>query len=448
MTEYETRLLSALDLLAPPADETPAWDDVAARVGAQPRFRWKVAAVALAVLATSAFVAGAFAQEQLHNGLDRLSSWAGQQPGSPDPEQQAAFDIENAGAYAHFPTGTRVGRLLHADVGSRSFDLLGFRAGTDLCLRVVPSPIPRQRSAPECVPQSELTRLGKPIAAVGGHIRARLPDGSGLTVVYGLASDAIRSVDVLADGRLLGAADVDNNAFLYAAPDRPGSPVEGPALVVRAEDANGVAAEVPIASGPSFSRAQPSALPALPGPDRVERTLTNGSIGWLESGEARGEPFTWPDDYPQRVVHSRLIRPDASSAMRFGLAYAEGTTANTRGGWYCLAWLWPLIKDSLVSYCGRAEAVNAGISYTGALSSSGVQFPLRVGMASDQVARIELFRADGSSQPVPLVDNVFTFQTWRLDPVKLVAYDDQNRVVTIEIQGTPDSSFRGEVQGP
>jgi hypothetical protein len=186
----------------------------------------------------------------------------------------------------------------------------------------------------------------------------------------------------------------------------------------------------------------------LPGPDRVERTLTSGSIGWLDRREPRGEPFPWPSGYPQDTVWSRQIEPDPATVFRTGIALGEGTQPNTRGRWYCLAWLWPLVKGSFASYCGRAEAVASGMTYVSAWSSSGVQFPRWIGMASDDVARIELFRPDGSRAQVALLDNVFTFQTSRREPVKLVAYDQEERVVKVEAVGGRGSSLRSALVRP
>ena len=75
--------------------------------------------------------------------------------------------------------------------------------------------------------------------------------------------------------------------------------------------------------------------------------------------------------------------------------------------------------------------------------SSAVQFPLWVGLASDDVARIELFHRDGSVDRVSLVDNVFSFQTRRGEPVKLVAFDRENRVVKLGLVGGSGSGLSG-----
>ena len=431
----DTQLRFALDRLAPHVDDRPAWDDVVRRAGAGPRFRWRLVAVVAAMIVGVGLVAGALAGGLVSGSLDHLSAWMGDQPGEPAPEEQAAFNRENAASYAHFPTGTRVGRLVHVAFGERGFSLVGFRDGPNLCVRVVPSPFAESVSVPECAPQRELTRLGEPVAVIGGHIRTQLPDGSGLTMLYGLAADDVESIDVLEGGDLLGPASVENNAFLIAVHDRPGSPVEGPPIILRARDTKGGSADFLVRTGPMFPTEHAG---DLPGPVHVDRTLTDGSIGWLDRGEARGQPFAWPSEYPQRILHSRMLAPDPTSSFRLGLASAEGTNWQTEGRWYCLAWLWPLAPASFSSMCTRADAVAAGLSISGAWPTAGQQFPLWVGMAADEVARIELFYRDGTTQPVPVSDNVFAFYTPRLEPVKLVAYDHEGRVVKIDVVGGLD----------
>lgn len=443
MTDFETHMDAALARLSPRTEADADWDDVLGRSGS--RSRWKVATVAVVMLLTAVLVAGAVAQGLLSGSLDRLSAWMGEQPGSPAPEQQATFDRENAAAYAHFPSGTRVGRLVHMEFDGRGYDLLGFRDGSNLCLRLVPSPFPRHVNPPECVPERELRRLGTPIATVGGHLRARLPDGSGLTMLYGLASDGVSGVQVREHGRSLGSAAVDNNAFLFATSDRPTFPYGGSPFVLRATDGQGAVADVPLETGPMISDVDPA---TYPGPDHVARPLTNGSIGWLERGEARGEPFTFPDHGPQRILESRLLQPDPASSFRIGIASAGGTNWQTNGRWYCLAWLWPLVSDTSSSMCTRADTVDTGLMYAGAWMNSALQFPLWVGLASDDVARMELIHRDGATVPVSLVDNVFSFQTTRGEAIKLVAYDSENRVVKIEIVGGIGSGLRGYSVAP
>lgn len=430
----DVQLQSALARLAPEIDETPAWDDVVRRAGAGTRLRWKLAVVAVAMLVTAGLVAGAVAEGLLNGTLDRLSAWVGDQPGEPAPDQQAAFERENAESYAHFPSGTRVGRLLSFDLDGRSHDLLGFRDGTNLCLRIVPS-LASTVALPECVPQPLLTHLEAPLAVIGAGVRIPVEDGSGRTIVYGLAADSVRRIEVVEDGHLLGGAEVENNAFFIAVPDERRSPDDppdaGPAVVLRAHGAEGFA-DVPVRTRPTWIVRRVRAED-LPGPAHVDRTLTEGSIGWLERGEPRGEPFEWPYDFPDRVLYSRMLAPDPSSSFRLGVAYGEDPDWRENGRWHCLAWFWPLVPGSLSTRgCGRDNLIAAGLTYHGVSPVAG-GFPHYVGLASDDVGRIEIFYEDGSAQQVPLRNNVFSFYVAADLHSKIVAYDHEGRVVSIHV---------------
>jgi hypothetical protein len=430
----DVQLQTALTRLAPPVDEAPAWDNVVQRAGAGGSARWKLAVIAVAMLATAAVVTGALAEGLLSGTLDRLSAWVGDQPGKPAPDQQAAFDQENASSYAHFPSGTRVGRLLSFRLDGQPHQLLGFRDGSNLCLRIVPSLSPTV-AIPECVPQDMLTRLGTPVATIGAEVRIPLDYGFGRTIVYGLAADSVRSIGVFDDGRLLGEADVQNNAFFASFRDEPRSPSdppgEGSRVVIRAHGAEG-SADIPVRTRFGLISGELRAED-LPGPDRVERTLEAGSIGWLERGEPRGEPFAWPYPFPDRVLYSRLLAPDPTSSFRLAVAYGEDPDWQENGRWFCTAWLWPLVPDSRSNRgCGRANLIDSGLTYLGTSPLAG-GFPHYVGLASDAVARIEIFYEDGSTQNVPLIDNVFSFYVAADLHSKLVAYDREGQVVTIHL---------------
>jgi hypothetical protein len=430
MTDVQVQ--SALTRLAPQVDGTPSWDDVVRRAEVGPRFRWKLAVVAVAMLLTAGVVAGALAEGLLNGTLDRLSAWVGDQPGEPAPEQQAAFDEENAASYAHFPSGTRVGRLLSFELDGRPHQLLGFRDGSSLCLRFVPSVF---SPAPECVPQDMLPRLGTPVATIGADVRRPLENGSGRTIVYGLAADSVDEIEVFDGRRLLGQADVQNNAFFASFPDEPRSPSdppgEGPPVVIRAHGADG-SADVPVRTRLGLiSRSLREE--DLPGPDRVERTLDAGSIGWLERGEPRGEPFAWPYPFPDRVLYSRMLSPDPTSSFRLAVAYGEDPDWQENGRWFCTAWLWPTVPSSKNDRgCSRGDLTGVGMSLLGTSPLAG-GFPHYVGLASDAIGRIEIFYEDGSTQDVPLNDNAFSFYVAADLHSKIVAYDREGRVVSIHL---------------
>lgn len=128
--------------------------------------------------------------------------------------------------------------------------------------------------------------------------------------------------------------------------------------------------------------------------------LDDHRIGWLERGEARREPFAWPEFGPQRLLHARAFRPDPQSSFQVALGYAEGTNWQTEGGWYCLAWLGPLVQLESMSTCTRDDAVRVVLSYMGAWPSSVQQLPLGVGMAADEVKTLELHYAGGSRRKI------------------------------------------------
>jgi hypothetical protein len=421
----DVALQAAIARLAPQVDGVPEWDDVVRRAGVSQRLGWKVAAVIAALLLATGIVAGAFAKGVLSSSLDRLSSWVGDQPGEPAPEQQAAFDKENAASYAQFPSGTRVGRLLRFDFHGRTHDLLGFRDGPNLCLRVVPPLDPSTAAAPECVPQPLLAHVGDPVAIVGGRVRQGLPAA---TVVYGLAADSVQSIDVLEQGALLGTAAVRNNAFVLATRDRPRAEDEPPDtnIVLRVYGPDG-SVDVP---APAFFSRHHAELGDLPGPVGVDTTFQPGSVGWLERREPRGEPFTWPYDSPDRILYSRVLTPDPTSSFRLALAYGEDPDWQKNGRWYCVAWFWPLLPDSPSRGCARVDIVSTGLMLEGTSPIVG-SFTHYVGIAADEVARIAIFYEGGSVQRVPVNDNVFSFYVATNRSSKLVAYSDAGQVIRL-----------------
>jgi len=422
----DARLETALSRIAPHVDARPAWDDIVLRAGTAPRAGRRLAAVAVAMLIAAGIVAGALAEGVLNGSLDRLSAWVGEQPGQPAPDQQDAFEQQNSASFAHFPNGTRVGSLLRFELEGRAHELLGFRDGTNLCLRVVPALFESTTAVPECVPQELLAHVGEPVAVVSGYVRISDPSR---TVLYGFAADAVDSIEVLEDGSPLGEATVDNNAFALVARDgpRPDEP-QDPDIVLRARGSDGVTDVAAAALFPPHW----AHVDEIPGPTRVEHAIDSGSVGWLERGEARGEPFTWPFDSPDRVLFSRVLAPDPTSSFRLGVAYGEDPDWRDNGRWYCLAWYWPLAPDSWNRGCGRVDLIRSGLSYLAA-SPSLAGFPHYVGLAADQVTRLVVYYADGSTQRVPLTDNSFSFFVDASQHSKLVAYDDEGRVVRIDV---------------
>jgi hypothetical protein len=427
MTELHPSVRSALDALAPPFDGVPAaWDD-ALRRGAAPvasRMRRRAVAIAVTVGALVGLAASPFGQAVVRDTLSELGAWLDDEPGEPaSPEQQRAFEADNAASYASFPTGTRVGVLVTDTFGGEDYTLYGFRDRDALCLRLMPTTSAESRFWPaECVPRAELEALDAPIAVLVGNAAISSTDSGCVTAVYGLSTNRVTRVTV--ERPLTGSATVPvrNNAFLSITD---GSDCRSDAATsATAVYPNGERVATRIL-GPSELLHRPEAH-ALPGPAQVERRLTTGSVGWLERGESRGEPFEWPSQ-PDVMVTSRVLQPNPAISFRLGVGFKEG---DADGDWYCLAHLWPLVKGPLSHGCARADWVRGGIGFMGAWPNES-QFALYVGLVADEVATLELYYESGDRRSIPLVDNAFAFQVRSFEPVKLVARDHDGRAVKI-----------------
>jgi hypothetical protein len=359
----------------------------------------------------------------LNSSLDRLGAWVGAAPGEPaSPEQQAAFDAANSSAYAHFPAGTRVGRLVSVDFRGSTYDLLGFRDGDSLCLRLTGGADDGFRSPADCVPQRELVDLGAPAAVLSASVTV---DGG--TAVYGVAADSVTGIKLeLASGEEV-PVELDNNAFLYLTDQNLRLPEAGPVRAL-VEEPGGRTTTVSIRRLPTWGEVGAA---DLPGPTQVDYRIQSPHVGWLERGEARGEPFDWPGSAPEELVTSRLVEPGADSSFRVGIAYGFGSDGAERVPWFCLAWIWPLVKGPMSWACIQAQMADGDIT----IESAGWtdQFPMYAGLAADGVASLELFFPNGAHEEVPVVDNVYAVQIPMSVHTKLVAYDADHHVVGIHV---------------
>ena len=251
-------------------------------------------------------------------------------------EQQAAFDAANAQSYAHFPAGTRVGRLLETTFAGKRYELLGFRDGASLCLRLVgPSTAPLPTAA--CVPRRELTDLGQSAAALDAA--DTFYDGSEPTAiaVYGVAADSVDAVQIETASGDRHPATLTNNAFLYLATGhrRLPEPVGADAIRVLVHEQGGETMSVPLDTGLHGPDLPDPA--DLPGPAEMDRTLEPSHVSWLEHAEPRGEPCDWPDGSRQRLRGADPLER-AYEARRIRRPAPRGRDphllrrANSRGG--------------------------------------------------------------------------------------------------------------------
>jgi hypothetical protein len=67
------------------------------------------------------------------------------------------------------------------------------------------------------------------------------------------------------------------------------------------------------------------------------------------------------------------------------------------------------------------------------LLGGGDQYTILGGLASDDVARMTLFLANGQTRPIALSDNAWLIQAARADyPVRIVAYDKAGHVIGVD----------------
>jgi hypothetical protein len=423
-------LLLTLEELVPSFENVPGdWQDALgrARQPIRARARRRLLLVAVVAFGVGVLATTSLGQDVVNGALDRLGAWVGSAPGEPaSPEQQAAFDKANAESYAHFAAGTKVGRLLSTTFEGEKYELLGFRDGASLCLRLL-APSTSSRPWPAaCVPQRELVDLGRPAAVVtAGDAFTRGSEGV-VTAVYGVAADAVERVQIETASGERHDAQLEDNAFLYlAAGNQSHAESSGGAAPVRAiaETRSGMPATVQIDTGIHPRTTSPA---DLPGPSVVERPLASSHVTWLEHGEPRGDPYTWTGAAFRTLRTSRVVQPDPSSSFKMAIAYGTTTDGFAR---YCFVWLWPLVKGTGGYGCMLAEVTGALPMFGDGVGAD--QFPLMSGLAADDVASLELFFRNGAHENVPLTDNVYAFQVPRAVPTKLVAYDVNHQVVGI-----------------
>jgi hypothetical protein len=433
----DVEIRAALELLVPRFDAVEGdWADALRRGGlveAPPALhrRGRFVAFALAAALAGVLVAGALGHGIVHRTLDELGAWVGATPGDEAPaEEQRRFQQENEQAFTHFPPGTKVGLLAQTTYDAQTYDLLGFRDGPSLCVRLVAAG--GSTSVPaNCAPHRQLVELGRPAAVFNGE--EPLPSADPVaTAVYGVAADSVARVEIETAKSGRHRATLSGNAFVYVGPPVRFHGVEdrgdiATRAIVTEED--GTTTTIPIRTFPTGT--WPDAAD-LPGPVDTDYTLTDSHVAWLENGEPRGEPYAWPGDEPP-IQTARLLHPNPASSFGVGVAFAKAADGAENGDWYCLAWLWPLAERSASYGCERDRF--SDVTIQAAWPSGGEQFPLFVGFAADAVARMELFFANGARENVPITDNVYAVTVPGSMGVKLVAYDAEGRVVGVHVLG-------------
>jgi hypothetical protein len=176
------------------------------------------------------------------------------------------------------------------------------------------------------------------------------------------------------------------------------------------------------------------------GPAAVERVVRGGAIRWLARREPRGGPV------PPTIHHlvgvlptalfARLVAPDQTAPERMVVSVVPAANA----GRHFRNKL--LVCSEVVGGryghggggCWHAGRLFSTMPFeVGVLGSRGEQFVTLAGLASDDVARLELFLATGEHVRVSLHDNAFVAEASVAKyPLRLVAYDAERRVIGVK----------------
>lgn len=406
-------------------DQPPADSSRLMRIRTRP-----VLALALALVIVAAAVGVTLAAT-----LGTFGNWLTGTPGTPAPvADQAAFQAANAHFYAAFPKQTTLNRLITRRFEGASYQLDGFRSGDELCLRLASAEID-EGSLLSCVPRIALTRAKAPAQVamidfpVGskplGHGRFSSPTAA---VTFGFTADSIRSLALTDKSGRRTQAAVSHDAFL-AVRSHPSSGSR--TRQIAATDKQGRTVSVPFAPvlfGASGIRVVNPNVPQ-PGPSRVQRHVKPGTIGWLIHERPQGSSLATAGIPVSRLygAHSfgvrfaRVIQPDPNSNVRI-VVYTIGKRHNI-----CM-------EIDTAAGGGGGCSIHFNTPLNGSLegANGGDQFALLAGLASDDVARIDLYLSDGERWPVALKDNTFAVQAPRDHfPATLVAYDNHGRIIGI-----------------
>jgi hypothetical protein len=455
MIDVEDTLRAELDRLVE-IDPRRDWDEVVTRAGvkhARTRRSWAFGAGAVTVAVAAILGTATPLGSAIARGLDDFSTWLSGQPGSPvTEEEQREFDLANARSWLGFPQGTKLRRLITQDAGDTTVDLLGFRSGSTLCLRLTATG-QSSTSTLSCAPLAELRREGGParvVLADYGVGKGQKTDwygtdrvhSSNLQITAGIVTDGVTNV-VLEDDAGRHEVATASNAFLYVA--------EQPDVGQRVKRvwARTAAGLVPVefAPAPFGFGGGPLRRDVPPGP-AVERQISGGRVGWLEDREPRGEPLdvlppgtvrSVPTGRPGRhlpdwqtnVLFGRVLAPDPDRPIRLVVTLNAHRPDGPPAG--LCTWLVRSGGGAAGGCSPYPDVFERSLMPAGGGMVRGSDAFLTVsGIASDDVARLEALLADGQRAPVPFQDNAFLVDLPRAKlPARLVAYDADDRVISV-----------------
>jgi hypothetical protein len=446
--EFDPTVANALERYAPTGegDGDGDWDAIVERAnGRYPKRRRLIAAITLVgaaiVLGMATPLGGALA-----DAVGDFSRWLSGTPGDPvSDDEQRAFDDANARSWIAFPGSPKLRRLIRTEFDGLTYDLVGFRSAGSLCIRVtVAGEVHDKRLT--CAPVDELRHDDVPVRVLLADWGVGKGDkeetigfdtytSSRAQVTAGIAADGVRTLE-LVDDQGTHRVEAASNAFLYVA-DRPD--VGQRVTHIRAHLQDGRAIGVPFTMPPSGAGGGFGGAAGEPGgPTKVERVVRTGRIGWVDRREERGDPI---DDRVKvhlfrHIDFGRILTPDPGNPKRVAITIGPGGIDPNRAAR-------PTLCETLLGSDGTAAGgclvptfSHGPFSFGYSVTGAGDQYATFAGVASDDVARLELYTATGNRIDVPLRDNTFLADVAlaRL-PAKMVGYDSEGRV--IGIQETP-----------
>jgi len=451
VTASDLLVLNALDRDVPiRQDAQPDWNDVLARAGvasaidpdgapvaarAAPRRWWPRAALAFAAAVAAATAVALLTPVggAVTRGFGGFADWLSGRPGEPAPaSEQRRFEAAGERAWAQFPQRPQLRKLLHARVGSGRYTLYGFRSGNAICLRLAVAGLARTGPVLACAARSELERardLVVPVKAnVGVGWSGDPPTSAQASVSFGFVAAGVRRVALGSDAQHTTEATVANGAFLHIIMRR--------GAVVRigiASNERGRLQRFRLAVARSDEHT--GAMSRRPkGPAQVERVVIGGSVGWFERREPRGNPLPLElrsqlEQGPRMRIgrFARVVQPDPDDFLRLVVAERAG-----RRGEICT---FLLTRGGIGGGCFPIERAfaRAPVLASWGFSGAGQQFWIFQGVATDAVAHVKLFLANGERRQLPFRDNVVLARIPVVKmPARVVAYDRAGRVISVE----------------
>lgn len=402
---------------------------------------WLVAVAGL-VTAVAAGVAVSPLGGALSRTMGGFSDWLTGTPGTPAPStEQRAFEKAN-----RFPGEPRLRRLVRVDRDGRTFLLYGFETRQVVCLRVAVRAFKGAGPQAACVSRADLRRSGDLVLPVKANLgvghEGPLPREAGdpptvpkYLLTFGVAAAEVTRVTVKADTGATPAV-VRNGAFLHVLEPSRGVWARSITATSRSGRKDSVGIGVYVSGEPPLRTGlKPH------GPATVERKLNGGTIGWFDRREARGISahdaglgrgsnccrgfvrviYPDPDDFLGMAIGDKTLMPRIPGVPGFGsiddpICYGVITRGGSGTG------------------CGSKRTLfsRSPLNIRWGFSGAGQQFWLVSGLASDDVARIEVYLGTGQHWRAPLRDNATAFRIPRAKfPVRIVGYDEAGRAIAV-----------------